>query len=91
MAASKVKQALPRLPGWKFHRNALTKTFVFADFRAAIAFMIRVGFEADGMDHHPEWTNVYNRVRIRLNTHSAGDRVTSKDIVLAGRIEKVAS
>ena len=64
---------------------------VFADFRAAMAFMVRVGFEADAMDHHPEWTNVYNKVAVRLNTHSAGGKVTAKDIVLAGRIEKVVS
>ena len=91
MAASRVKKSLLELPGWKFQRNALTKTFVFADFRAAIAFMVRVGFEAEAMNHHPEWTNVYNRVIVRLNTHSAGGKVTSNDIVLAGRIEKAAS
>jgi 4a-hydroxytetrahydrobiopterin dehydratase len=49
--------------------------------------MVRVGFEAEAMDHHPEWTNIYNRVAIRLNTHDAGGRVTAKDVALAGKIQ----
>ena len=88
--ASEVKKAILGLPGWKFHRDALNKTFVFADFRAAMTFMVRVGFEAEAMDHHPEWTNVYNRVKVRLNTHAAGGKVTSNDIELAGRMDKAA-
>jgi len=90
LGPDKVKKALAGLPGWAFHRDALKKTFTFADFRQAMGFMVRVAFEADSMDHHPEWTNVYNRVSIRLNTHSAGGKVTASDIALAGRIEKLA-
>ena len=90
MGAAKVRKALLGLPGWAFRRDALTKTFTFDDFRSAMAFMVRVGFEAEAMNHHPEWTNVYNRLSIRLNTHDAGDKVTGKDVTLAGRIEKVA-
>ena len=52
--------------------------------------MVRVSFEAEALDHHPDWTNVYNRVAIRLNTHDAGDRVTSKDVELANRIQQIA-
>jgi 4a-hydroxytetrahydrobiopterin dehydratase len=51
--------------------------------------MVRVGFEAEAMDHHPDWSNVYNRVRIRLTTHDAGDKVTAKDVDLARRIETI--
>ena len=50
---------------------------------------MRAGFEADAMDHHPEWTNVYDRVSILLCTHSAGDKVTAKDVELARRIERI--
>ena len=52
--------------------DALTKTFTFGSFREALSFMVRVGFEAEAMNHHPEWTNVYNCVFIRLSTHDAG-------------------
>ena len=82
--------ALTRLPGWKFKRDALEKSFEFGDFRAALSFMVRVGFEAEAMNHHPEWTNVYNRVSVRLSTHDAGDKVTAKDVELAQRIQKIS-
>jgi len=87
---TKITAALGGLPGWEFEREALAKSFKFANFRDALSFMVRVGFEAEAMDHHPEWTNVYNRVAIRLNTHDAGGKVTAKDVELAGRIEKIA-
>ena len=74
---------------WSLDGDALAKTFVFADFRAAFAFMTRVALEAEKMDHHPRWTNVYNRVEIWLNTHDAGDTVTEKDHSLARRIDKL--
>ena len=90
LEAGKIEEALRGLPGWALERDALTKTFKFGSFREAMSFMVRVGFEAEAMDHHPEWTNVYNRVLIRLNTHDAGGKVTSKDIELAGRIQKIA-
>jgi len=82
-----VKSALEELYGWKFQRNALTKTFTFGNFREALSFMVRAGFEAEAMNHHPDWTNVYNRVVIRLNTHDAGGKVTAKDVALARKIQ----
>ena len=51
--------------------------------------MVRAAFEAEAMNHHPEWTNVYNRVTVRLNTHDAGGKVTARDVELAERMEKV--
>lgn len=87
LSTAKIKEALGALPGWKLKRNALAKEFKFGSFREAMSFMIRVGFEAEAMNHHPEWTNVYNRVAIRLNTHDAGGRITAKDVNLARKIQ----
>ncbi len=90
LTPEEIAAALGGLPGWTRERDALAKEFKFGSFREAMAFMVRVGFEAEAADHHPEWTNVYNRVAIRLNTHSAGGKVTAKDVELAGKIESVA-
>ena len=87
---ARIETALRRLPGWKFQRNALAKSFTFGGFAEALSFMLRVGFAAEAMNHHPEWTNVYNRVSIRLNTHDAEDQVTAKDVALAQRIQKIS-
>lgn len=91
LTSQEITTALASLKGWALERDALAREFKFADFRAAMAFMLRVSFEADEMDHHPEWTNVYNRVSIRLNTHDAGGKVTTKDVELAHTIDKVAA
>ncbi|HEX3025233.1 MAG TPA: 4a-hydroxytetrahydrobiopterin dehydratase [Chitinophagaceae bacterium] len=74
---------------WIENNNQLYKKFEFKNFSEAFAFMTRVAIEAEKMDHHPLWTNVYNRVEIWLNTHSAGDIVTEKDHQLAKRIDKL--
>ena len=87
---SEIVHALTHLPGWVFERDALVKTLKFKDFREAMAFMLKAGFEADSMNHHPEWTNVYNKVVIKLTTHDAGNRVTAKDVELAGKMEVLA-
>jgi 4a-hydroxytetrahydrobiopterin dehydratase len=91
MEKTEIEAALAGLPGWSFHGEALAKTFAFAHFSEALAFMVRMGFEAEAMNHHPEWTNVYNRVAVRLNTHDAGGKVTAKDVDLARRFEAVLS
>lgn len=85
-----VNAALAALPGWTFAGDALAKTFKFGSFREALSFMVRVGFEAEAMDHHPDWTNVYNRVSVRLNTHDAGGKVTAKDVALATKIQAIS-
>jgi 4a-hydroxytetrahydrobiopterin dehydratase len=74
---------------WKEENNKLYKKFEFKNFSEAFAFMTRVAIEAERMDHHPLWTNVWNRVEIWLSTHDAGDIVTDKDRVLATRIDSV--
>lgn len=76
---------------WKEQENALIREFKFRDFSEAFAFMTRVAFLAEQMNHHPEWSNVYNRVTIRLSTHDAGNVVTDKDRQLASAIDKLIS
>lgn len=82
--------ALLALPGWTYDpvRKAITKRFRFANFRAAFGFMTEVAIEAEKLDHHPEWSNVYSKVDIALTTHDAGG-LTSRDIALAGIIESL--
>jgi len=72
--------------GWAENNNALYRKFEFKDFSQAFAFMVRVAIEAERMNHHPTWKNVYNRVEFWLNTHDAGDVVTEKDVKLAEKI-----
>lgn len=67
----------------------LVKNFMFKDFVSAWAFMSQVALLAEKMDHHPDWSNEYNRVTIRLNTHSEGNKITDKDRKLATLIDKV--
>ena len=74
---------------WKEEDNKLYKKFEFKNFSEAFAFMARVALAAEKMDHHPLWTNVYNKVEIWLNTHDAGDVVTDKDRKLAKQIDGV--
>ncbi len=76
---------------WKEQNNALYRKFEFADFSEAFAFMTRVALAAEKMNHHPLWTNVYNKVEFWLNTHDAGDVVTEKDHKLAEKIDKIFS
>jgi 4a-hydroxytetrahydrobiopterin dehydratase len=83
LAPEQVRAALLSLPGWAFSDNALDRTFTFADFRAALEFMHACVEDIDRRDHHPQWTNVYNRVTVRLTTHDAGNRVTAQDVELA--------
>lgn len=75
---------------WQEENNALTRTFEFKNFSEAFGFMARVALVAEKMDHHPTWTNTYNKVRIELNTHDAGDKVTEKDHKLAREIDRLA-
>ena len=90
LASDAVQQALANLPGWRFDNDGLVKTFKFGSFREAMGFMVRVSYEAEQLNHHPEWTNVYNRVEIRLTTHDAGNKVTAKDADLARRIQQIS-
>jgi 4a-hydroxytetrahydrobiopterin dehydratase len=83
--------ALATLSGWREAegRDAITKTFLFRDFAAAFGFMTQAALAAETMNHHPEWTNVYNRVEVLLTTHDAGG-LTARDIALARRMDEIA-
>ena len=84
--------AVARLPGWKRvegERDAICRIYRFADFNAAFGFMTRVALLAERADHHPEWSNVYNRVDILLTTHDAGG-LSLRDIALAKEIDRAA-
>lgn len=85
--------ALDRLTGWAApsgERDAIEKTYKFADFKTAWGFMSSVALKAEQMDHHPEWFNVYNRVEVTLTTHDANG-VTEKDVELAGFMDTLAA
>ncbi len=74
---------------WIEENNYLSKEFVFKDFKEAFSFMTMVALVAEKMNHHPLWTNVYNKVIIQLNTHDAGNVVTDKDRKLAEAIDRL--
>ena len=74
---------------WKETDNKLHRSLTFKDFKQAMAFMQQVAEVADEMDHHPWWSNVYNKINIELTTHDAGNTVTKRDIKLAQRIDEI--
>lgn len=82
-----VAEAIGRLSGWSIANGKLHREFEFDDFEAAFAFMTRVAVLARTRDHHPDWSNVYNRVTIDLTTHDAGG-ITEKDCDLAAAIDR---
>lgn len=86
------QRALSRVPDWHAarDRDAITRTFSFSGFGEAFAWMTRVALMAEKMDHHPEWSNVFNRVTVTLTTHDAGG-LSDRDIILAEAIDGLAS
>jgi 4a-hydroxytetrahydrobiopterin dehydratase len=90
LSNEEIHAAINGLHGWEFKDSALVKTFEFESFKEALSYMVRAGFEAEALNHHPDWTNVYNRLVVRLNTHDAGGKVTGKDIELAKRMQKIS-
>ena len=83
--ADHVRERLGSLPGWSLQDGKLYREYEFADFVEAFGFMARAALTAERMNHHPEWSNVYNRVTIRLTTHDAGG-ITDRDLKLAGAL-----
>ena len=75
---------------WTETDNSLTKTFVFKDILSAIQWMVRASTAIEALNHHPEWTNVYNKVKVVLRTHDAGNTVTDKDRELAALLDGVS-
>ena len=90
LSGSARTKALSSLKGWTevAGRDAIGKSFKFADFNEAWGFMTRIALAADKADHHPEWSNVYNKVEIVLSTHDAGG-VSEKDVALAQFIDSI--
>ena len=93
MAATKLSEKeiaaeLPKIPGWSIAQGKLHRVFEFRDFRQAFAFMTGVALAAESMNHHPDWSNVWNSVTIDLSTHSAGG-ITKNDFELAGQIQNI--
>jgi 4a-hydroxytetrahydrobiopterin dehydratase len=84
-------EALAALPAWRLApgRDAITRRFQFKDFSEAFGFMARVALAAEKLNHHPDWTNVYRTVEVRLSTHDAGG-LTRRDIDLAGAMDRIA-
>jgi 4a-hydroxytetrahydrobiopterin dehydratase len=89
MDAAAVKDTLQKLNGWQGDEAAISRDFVFADFNEAFAFLTRIAMLSEKMNHHAEWSGVYNKVSIRLSTHDAGG-VTDKDVKMATAIDGYA-
>ncbi|WP_069130804.1 4a-hydroxytetrahydrobiopterin dehydratase [Rhodohalobacter halophilus] len=89
LTKEEIESHLKELSNWSFKDDQIGKDFSFDNFKDALAFMVKVGFEAEDLGHHPNWSNVYNSVSIQLNTHDADNKVTKKDIQLAKAIDKI--
>ena len=88
---TQIAEALTQLPNWSHQNDRLTRDHNFVDFNEALGFIVRVGLLAEQHNHHPEIFNVYSTVKISLNTHDAGGKVTQKDVDLAKAIQKLGS
>ncbi len=87
LSIEEINANLQALNNWKFMNEGIEKDFTFKDFNQAFAFLTRIAMLSEKMDHHAEWSGVYNKVHIRLSTHDSGG-VTQKDTDMAGSIEK---
>jgi len=87
LSKAQIDEALSGLDGWTFEDDRLKKTFEFGGFKEALSFIVRLGLHAEEQKPHPEIFIVYNTVKIALNTHDAGGKVTTKDVKLASTIE----
>ncbi len=90
LTQEEIKTALADLNGWSVQDGKLAKEYKFGSFAAALGWMVAAGIEADKLDHHPEWKNVYNRVQVHLVTHDLGNQISTLDVALAEKMEKLA-
>ena len=90
LTTGEINSALKSLPGWECGKGCLIATYRFPNFVQAFGFMTSVALEAERMNHHPDWWNSYNQVRIELSSHSAKG-ITQKDILLARKIQELAT
>lgn len=91
LSQSQIEGELKKLPTWSVKAGKLHAEYKFKDFVEAFSFMTKVAFAAEAAGHHPEWSNVYNRVTIDLTTHDAGNAITQRDVELARQIESLAT
>ena len=84
-------EVLAKLSGWQVIDGKLSKQFKFGSFAQAMGWMMSVAIEADKMDHHPEWSNVYNRVQVQLVTHDMGNAISTWDIELAQKMDALVN
>ncbi len=89
LTKNEIKAEISKLRGWKVIRGKIQCNFEFKNFSEAFGFMTRVALEAEKLDHHPDWFNVYNRVKIELVTHDVGG-LSNYDFILAKKIDKIA-
>lgn len=90
LTKQQITEKLSSMEGWEFEDNAIHTSFEFSDFKDAFSVMTRIAFEAEKLNHHPNWSNVYNQLNISLSTHDAGG-VTEKDFELATMIDELVS
>lgn len=90
LTENQINDKLKALDGWEYSENALHTTIEFTDFKDCFAVMTRIAFEAEKLNHHPDWSNVYNKLSITLTTHDAGG-LTEKDFQLAQIIDDLVS
>lgn len=88
LSDKEIEERLKEFEGWEYEEGALHTVFEFEDFKEAFSAMTRIAFEAEKMNHHPEWTNIYNTLEIYLTTHDA-EGVTEKDFELATMIDSL--
>ena len=89
LGKAELEQALKKLKGWQVSKGKLNRTLEFDSFVQAFAFMTRVAIEAEKLNHHPEWFNVYNRLTVDLVTHDIGNEISNYDVALAGKISEI--
>ncbi|RMG96027.1 MAG: 4a-hydroxytetrahydrobiopterin dehydratase [Chloroflexi bacterium] len=90
LEAQELATALTELSGWEVRDGKLHKTYKFGSFAQAIGWMVSVAVVADKIDHHPEWSNVYNRVTVNLVTHDLGNVISNLDVELARKMDELA-
>tara|TARA_Y100000782_G_C10163184_1_gene256499 strand:+ start:184 stop:495 length:312 start_codon:yes stop_codon:yes gene_type:complete len=88
LSENEIKNELIKVKGWTINKNKLTKTFEFRDFEDAFTFMTRIAMEVEKMNHHPEWFNIYNKVKIELTTHDVNG-ISNFDFKLAKIINDI--
>lgn len=90
LSESHITEQMKNLDGWEYSDNAIHTTIEFQDFKDCFSVMTRIAFEAENLNHHPDWSNVYNKLSITLSTHEAGG-LTEKDFLLAQIIDQLVS